>query len=87
MIILLKGIETNNKGYTVEKRPSYGGDFQEVASYKEVSISLLILSQLWMIIFLLSNQLNLFVNQGVTTTIQRRIRGPLSIPRSFNLPW
>ena len=46
MIILLKGIETNNKGYTVEKRPSYGGDFQEVASYKEVSISLLILSQL-----------------------------------------
>jgi hypothetical protein len=24
-------------GYIVEKRPSYGGDFQEVASFKEVS--------------------------------------------------
>lgn len=24
-------------GFIVEKRPSYGGDFQEVASYKEVA--------------------------------------------------
>ena len=29
--------EDGNKGYIVEKRPSYGGDFQEVASFKEVS--------------------------------------------------
>ena len=29
--------EDNNKGYIVEKRPSYGGDFQEVASFKEVT--------------------------------------------------
>jgi hypothetical protein len=29
--------ETDNRGYIVEKRPSYGGDFQEVASYKEVA--------------------------------------------------
>ena len=50
-VIQVTGVETENLGYIVEKRPSYGGDFQEVASYKEVSISLLILSQLWMIIF------------------------------------
>jgi len=31
------GGESNNKGYIVEKRPSYGGEFQEVASFKEVS--------------------------------------------------
>ena len=31
------GFEDDNKGYIVEKRPSYGGDFQEVASFKEVS--------------------------------------------------
>ena len=29
--------ESDNIGFTVEKRPSYGGDFQEVASYNEVS--------------------------------------------------
>ena len=29
--------EEGNKGYIVEKRPSYGGDFQEVASFKEVA--------------------------------------------------
>jgi len=28
--------EANNLGFIVEKRPSYGGDFQEIASYKEV---------------------------------------------------
>ena len=28
--------ESDNKGYIIEKRPSYGGDFQEVASYQEV---------------------------------------------------
>ena len=33
----ITGGEDNNKGYIVEKRPSYGGDFQEVASYNEVS--------------------------------------------------
>lgn len=31
------GGEADNKGFIVEKRPSYGGDFQEVASYKEIS--------------------------------------------------
>lgn len=31
------GVEDDNKGYIVEKRPSYGGDFQEVASFREVS--------------------------------------------------
>lgn len=31
------GGEDDNKGYIVEKRPSYGGDFQEVASFREVS--------------------------------------------------
>jgi len=30
-------VENDNKGYIVEKRPSYGGDFQEVASFKEVT--------------------------------------------------
>lgn len=29
--------ETDNKGYIIEKRPSYGGDFQEIASFREVS--------------------------------------------------
>ncbi len=31
------GGEVDNVGYIVEKRPSYGGDFQEIASFKEVS--------------------------------------------------
>jgi hypothetical protein len=31
------GLEDDNKGYIVEKRPSYGGDFQEIASFKEVA--------------------------------------------------
>lgn len=31
------GTEESNQGYIVEKRPSYGGDFQEVASFREVS--------------------------------------------------
>lgn len=31
------GGETDNLGFIVEKRPSYGGDFQEIASYNEVS--------------------------------------------------
>lgn len=31
------GIETDNKGYCVEKRPSYGGDFVEIASFNEVA--------------------------------------------------
>jgi len=31
------GGETENLGYIVEKRPSYGGDFQEIASFNEVS--------------------------------------------------
>jgi hypothetical protein len=31
------GAETTNQGFIVEKRPSYGGDFQEIASFKEVS--------------------------------------------------
>mmetsp|Transcript_17730 Transcript_17730/g.17059 ORF Transcript_17730/g.17059 Transcript_17730/m.17059 type:complete len:129 (+) Transcript_17730:73-459(+) len=30
------GGEDDNKGYIVEKRPSYGGDFQEVASFREI---------------------------------------------------
>jgi len=29
--------EPDNLGYIVEKRPSYGGDFQEIASFKEVA--------------------------------------------------
>lgn len=29
--------EPGNRGFIIEKRPSYGGDFQEVASYNEVS--------------------------------------------------
>ncbi len=33
----ITGNEKDNKGYIVEKRPSYGGEFQEVASFKEVS--------------------------------------------------
>lgn len=31
------GAESQNQGFIVEKRPSYGGDFQEIASFKEVS--------------------------------------------------
>lgn len=31
------GGETDNKGFIVEKRPSYGGDFQEIASFQEVA--------------------------------------------------
>ncbi len=31
------GGETENLGFIVEKRPSYGGDFQEIASFQEVS--------------------------------------------------
>jgi len=31
------GGEVDNQGFIVEKRPSYGGDFQEIASYLEVS--------------------------------------------------
>lgn len=30
------GGEANNQGFIVEKRPSYGGDFQEIGSYQEV---------------------------------------------------
>jgi len=33
----ITGGEADNKGYIVEKRPSYGGDFQEIATFKEVS--------------------------------------------------
>ena len=29
------GVEDDNKGYIVEKRPSYGGDFQEVSSFRD----------------------------------------------------
>eukprot|EP00607_Mallomonas_marina_P002823 CAMPEP_0182428926 /NCGR_PEP_ID=MMETSP1167-20130531/24601_1 /TAXON_ID=2988 /ORGANISM="Mallomonas Sp, Strain CCMP3275" /LENGTH=188 /DNA_ID=CAMNT_0024612145 /DNA_START=232 /DNA_END=798 /DNA_ORIENTATION=+ len=29
--------ESDNIGFTIEKRPGYGGDFQEVASYKEIA--------------------------------------------------
>lgn len=32
----ITGVESDNVGYIVEKRPSYGGDFMEVASYKDV---------------------------------------------------
>eukprot|EP01036_Dinobryon_divergens_P031564 gene31564-40989_t len=31
------GGETENLGYIVEKRPSYGGDFQEIATFNEVT--------------------------------------------------
>jgi hypothetical protein len=31
------GGEDDNKGYIVEKRPSYGGDFQEVYEYMYLS--------------------------------------------------
>jgi hypothetical protein len=31
------GGEESNQGFIIEKRPSYGGDFQEVASFKEVA--------------------------------------------------
>ena len=31
------GVETDNKGYIVEKRPSYGGEFVEIASFNEVN--------------------------------------------------
>lgn len=31
------GGESDNQGFIVEKRPSYGGDFREVASFREVS--------------------------------------------------
>ena len=30
------GNEADNQGFIVEKRPSYGGDFREVASFREV---------------------------------------------------
>ena len=30
------GGESGNKGFIVEKRPSYGGDYQAIASYKDV---------------------------------------------------
>ena len=30
------GGEANNQGFIVEKRPSYGGEFQEIGSYAEV---------------------------------------------------
>lgn len=33
----ITNIENDNKGYVVEKRPSYGGDFIEIASFKEIS--------------------------------------------------
>lgn len=33
----ITGEESLNKGYIVEKRPSYGGDFQEIASFQEVT--------------------------------------------------
>ena len=36
-LVWITGKEENNKGFIVEKRPSYGGDFQEVASFNEVS--------------------------------------------------
>lgn len=36
-LVWITGVENTNLGYIVEKRPSYGGDFQEVASYNEVS--------------------------------------------------
>jgi hypothetical protein len=29
--------EPDNKGFIVEKRPSYGGEFQEIASFREVA--------------------------------------------------
>lgn len=31
------GGESDNKGFVIEKRPSYGGDFQEIASFKEIT--------------------------------------------------
>ena len=31
------GEEADNQGFVVEKRPSYGGDFAEIASFREVS--------------------------------------------------
>jgi hypothetical protein len=31
------GTESDNKGFIIEKRSSYGGEFQEVASFREVS--------------------------------------------------
>eukprot|EP00600_Ochromonadales_sp_CCMP1393_P006567 CAMPEP_0174956018 /NCGR_PEP_ID=MMETSP0004_2-20121128/1298_1 /TAXON_ID=420556 /ORGANISM="Ochromonas sp., Strain CCMP1393" /LENGTH=233 /DNA_ID=CAMNT_0016203999 /DNA_START=117 /DNA_END=818 /DNA_ORIENTATION=- len=33
----ITGTEEDNLGYIIEKRPSYGGDFQEIASFNEVS--------------------------------------------------
>lgn len=36
-LLWITGGEANNMGFIVEKRPSYGGDFQEVASFNEVS--------------------------------------------------
>jgi len=31
------GGEADNKGFIVEKRPSYGGDFQEIATFEEIA--------------------------------------------------
>ncbi len=36
-LVWVTGKEENNKGFIVLKRPSYGGDFQEIASFKEVA--------------------------------------------------
>lgn len=36
-LVWVTGKEENNKGYIVLKRPSYGGEFQEIASFKEVA--------------------------------------------------
>jgi len=33
----ITGGESDNKGFIIEKRPSYGGDFQEIASFKEIT--------------------------------------------------
>jgi hypothetical protein len=33
----ITGEEINNQGFIIEKRPSYGGDFAEIASFKEIS--------------------------------------------------
>lgn len=37
IFIKVTGGETENLGYIVEKRPSYGGDFQEIATFNEVT--------------------------------------------------
>lgn len=36
-LVWITGKEENNKGFIVLKRPSYGGEFQEIASFKEVA--------------------------------------------------